>query len=262
MAEQTKAVSTQVFSPEQEAERLRLLTNYHAQDHLARWNAYDKQAGKNREVVYYPAVWRLYELNLRYPIANFDCDIVHMDAEKDFCIVRARLYLGTDFAVSPKRAVAHKQGKLSELDKVETKAMARAARNFGVGTEHALDMDDLEADSVGIQPAGNGHAVTVVEADTPKEQALHELAHPGSYEQHEANNNQEPERTAQDISPAIQRMIDIAKHRAEKLGVSWEAVKKEARVNFPDTKLVASSFVHINGWLTNEEKKASAGAGK
>ncbi len=168
MVEQTKAVSTQVFSPEQEAERLRLLGNYHAQDHLAKWNAYDKQAGKNREVVYYPAAWRFYELNLRYPIANFDCDIVHMDAEKDFCIVKARLYLGTDFAVSPKRAVAHKQGKLSELDKVETKAMARCARNFGVGTEHALDMDDLEADAISPeQEANNGHAVRVVDADKP-----------------------------------------------------------------------------------------------
>ena len=253
MAEQTKAVSTQVFSPEQEAERLRLLTNYHAQDHLARWNAYDKQAGKNREVVYYPAAWRLYELNLRYPIANFDCDIVHMDAEKDFCIVRARLYLGTDFAVSPKRAVAHKQGKLSELDKVETKAMARAARNFGVGTEHALDMDDLEADFVGTQPAGNGHAVTVVEADKPKDQALHDLVKPGSYEQHEANGHQAL------VLEDVQKRAVVTGIKTRK---DWQFFNAETFGEFvPDEKLKDDQkrLAQLNEAIT---KKAGAGAGK
>ena len=35
-----------------------------------------------------------------------------------------------------------KQGKLSELDKIETAAMAGAARNFGIGTEYALEIDE------------------------------------------------------------------------------------------------------------------------
>jgi len=165
MAEQSKAV--QVLSPEQEQERLELLRNYHPQDHLAKWMAYNKQTNRSQEVVYYPASWRLYELSLRYPLANFDNEIYHMDPEKDFVIVRSRLYFGDEYSKSPKRAQAFKQGKLSELDRVETKAMARAARNFGIGTEHALDFDDLEADSTGVQPASNGHAVTVVEADKP-----------------------------------------------------------------------------------------------
>lgn len=131
-----------------EQERKALLSTYHPHDHLAKWVAFDKRSGRNMEVVYYPAAWRLYELSLRYTNANFSSDIIHMDAEKDFVIVRARLYLGADYASSVKKAEAYKQGKLTELDKVETKAKARAARDFGIGTEHALDMDDLEAASV------------------------------------------------------------------------------------------------------------------
>lgn len=162
MAEQALVI----FTPEAEKERLTLLANYHPQDHLAKWLAFDKASGRKVEVVYYPAAWRLYELNLRYPLANFDCEIVHMNEEKDFVIVRARLYLGADYQASPKRAQAYKQGKLSELDRVETKAKARAARDFGIGTEHALDMDEAESDAVNSERA-SGAKVNVVEADKP-----------------------------------------------------------------------------------------------
>jgi len=131
-------------------------------------------------------------------------------------------------------------------EKAETGAIGRALAALGYGTQFTGDELD-EGKRIVDSPvqASNG-------------QALHNLTAPGSYEQHEAAQEQ----ANSDISPAIQRMIDIAKHRAEKLGVSWETVKKEARVNFPDTKLVASSFVHINGWITQQEKAESKGVGK
>lgn len=91
---------------------------------------------------YYPASWRLFELSLRYPNANFSSDLVHVNEERDFVIVKARLYLGASYETSDKKAEAFKQGKLSMLDKVETAAKARAARDFGIGTEHALDFED------------------------------------------------------------------------------------------------------------------------
>lgn len=250
MDEQTKAVATQVFSPEQEAERLRLLSNYHAQDHLARWMAYDKQANSKREVVYYPAAWRLYELNLRYPVANFDCDIVHMDAEKDFCIIRARLYLGTDFATSPKRAVAHKQGKLSELDKVETKAMARAARNFGVGTEHALDMDDLEADAVGVQSASNGHAVAVVEADKPQ---VVDADPPQT-------NGQQDVPSIKELQQRCNKLFGVGYWQAmiqKVLKVPEDAIIREGDLT-PEDRLNVKKYMDY----VESTKKASAGAGR
>ncbi len=135
---------------------------------MASWAANDR--GKSRTVNYYPAAWRLYELSLRYPFANFSSEIVHINPEKNFVVVRARLYLGPSYEDSPKKAEAYKQGPLSELDKVETKAKARAARDFGIGTEHALDMDDAEADAVRDAPpvaatSGNGNGRKVVEAD-------------------------------------------------------------------------------------------------
>ncbi len=173
MTEQSTALV--VFSKEAEQERLTLLANYHPHDHLAKWLAFDKNLNRKTEVVYYPAAWRLYELNLRYPLANMESEIVHMNEEKDFVIVRARLYLGPDYQASPKRAQAFKQGKLSELDRVETKAKARAARDFGIGTEHALDMDEAESVAAAGEASAqsNGHALNVVEADrTPADTDL------------------------------------------------------------------------------------------
>jgi hypothetical protein len=92
-----------------------------------------------------------------------------MDIEKDFVIVKARLYLGAAYDLSPKKAEAHKQGHLTELDRVETKAKARAARDFGIGTEHALDMDDLEAGAV--EGSVEAPKVRVVNADKSSQNA-------------------------------------------------------------------------------------------
>jgi len=162
-----------------------------------------------------------------------------------FIDVKGKQYIGTaecKYNASPKTPDGQ-----SPFECGETSALGRALGFAGYGVVDSI----ASADEV----------VSNEQQTSAKGQALHDLGKPGSYEQHEANSNQEPEREAQDISPAIGRMIDSAKKRAEKLGVSWETVKKEARVNFPDTKLVASSFVHINGWITQQEK-ASAGAGK
>jgi hypothetical protein len=122
--------------------------SYNAHDHLLTWTAYNKKTGKSEVVQYYPANWRLYELRLRYPSAKFEIDLVLIDQERDFCIVRARLWVGPDYECADVRSVAHKQGPLSDLDRVETKAKARAARDLGISTELALDMDDSPAGEV------------------------------------------------------------------------------------------------------------------
>jgi hypothetical protein len=146
--------------------RLELLKSYSPKEHLIIIPT------KQGQKPYYPAAWRLYELSLKYADANFKSEIAFMDVEKDIVIVKAYLYLGPDYESSPKKAEAFKQGKLSQLDKVETAAKARAARDFGISTELALDMEDdsvdggeiastLAASTVVNQPAtGNGHKLT------------------------------------------------------------------------------------------------------
>ena len=133
-----------------EAERQRLLATYDASEKLAKWTARDR-SGKSVIIQYYPANWRLYELRLRYPNVTIETEIVTMDIERDFVIVRAWIFTGLTYAESygpgHKRASGMKQGKLTILDKVETGAKARAARDFGIGTEHALDMDDGEIEA-------------------------------------------------------------------------------------------------------------------
>jgi hypothetical protein len=117
------------------------LNEYRPKDHLVQVKT--KQGMKD----YYPAAYRLFELNLRYENANFSSEIVHLDPERDFVIVKCRLYLGASYDLSGKKAEAMKQGPLSQLDKIETAAKARCARDFGIGTEHALDFDEAASET-------------------------------------------------------------------------------------------------------------------
>ncbi len=109
---------------------------YSAKDHLITIST--KQGPRQ----YLPANWRLYELAQKYAAANFSSEILISDLDRDFCVVKVKLYLGPDYDLSERKVESLKQGKLSELDKVETGAMARAARNFGISTEYALDFPE------------------------------------------------------------------------------------------------------------------------
>ncbi len=135
-------MNTAIQTYDPETQRLVLLEKYNPHEHILQWTAFNKKTNLSELVNYYPANWRLYELNLKYPEAKFDIDIIHMDVERDFCIVRAHLYTGDTYETSQRRAVAHKQGKLTQLDKVETQSKARAARDMGISTELALDIDE------------------------------------------------------------------------------------------------------------------------
>jgi len=113
--------------------------SYNPRDHLVKIKTRDGLKD------YYPAAWRLYELNLRYPNANFQSQIIHMDMEHNFVIVKCTLYLGQgDLEMAERRTEAMKGGLLSQLDKVETAAKARCARDLGISTELALDITDDE----------------------------------------------------------------------------------------------------------------------
>ncbi len=117
-------------------EKAAALDKYHPREHLIKIRAKD---GSLRE--YLPAAWRLYELSLRFPDANFATEVLYFNVEHNFCIVRCRLYLGADYEFSQKKVEACKSGPLSSLDKIETAAQARCCRLFGIGTEYALESD-------------------------------------------------------------------------------------------------------------------------
>src|SRR2546421_10197134 len=118
-------------------QRLQTLETYSPAEHLVQIRAKD---GTLKD--YYPANWRLYELRLRHPTITIESEIVHMDVEHNLVIVKAWIYNGKTYAESERRASSYKQGLLSSLDKVETAAKARASRDFGIGTELALDFED------------------------------------------------------------------------------------------------------------------------
>lgn len=115
--------------------------SYNAAEHLVQIRAKD---GTLKD--YLPASWRLYELRLRFPTITLESEIVHMDVEHNLVIVKAWIFDGATYAESTRRASAFKQGLLSALDKIETGAKARAARDFGIGTEYALDMEVEDGD--------------------------------------------------------------------------------------------------------------------
>lgn len=129
-------------------ERLQALAEYDPKEHLIKIKGRD---GMMKD--YLPAAWRFYELSLRYPNANFSIDLIMSDQEKNFCVVRARLYLGASYEASDKKAESMKQGQMSALDKAETAAKARCSRDFGIGTEYALEFSDEDVDEVGHPPS-------------------------------------------------------------------------------------------------------------
>src|SRR6266704_1766043 len=119
-----------------DAQRLQALDAYNPNSHLVQIKAKD---GSLKD--YLTAAYRFHELNLRYSNANFSTDLIFYDLEKNFCVVRVRLYLGADYELSDKKAETMKQGLFTALDKVETAAKARCCRDFGIGTEYALDFE-------------------------------------------------------------------------------------------------------------------------
>ncbi len=80
------------------------------------------------------------------------------------------------------------------VEKAETGAVGRALAMLGYGTQFAM-LEFDEGERVVDAPVERKPAKpyqerrTFVEADKPKDQALHNLAAPGSYEQHEAQAN-------------------------------------------------------------------------
>jgi hypothetical protein len=114
-------------------------TTYAAHDHLIKIKGKD---GQTKD--YYPAAWRLYELRLRFPNITVESEIVHLDIEHNFVIIKAIIFDGKSYEEAERRASSFKQGPLNMLDKVETAAKARAARDFGVSTELALDSEPEE----------------------------------------------------------------------------------------------------------------------
>jgi hypothetical protein len=135
---------------------------YNPRDHLIKIKT--KQGLKD----YYPAAYRLYELNLRYENHSFMSEIIHLDLEHNFVIVKCTLYLGGDPDMSPRKTEALKGGLLSELDKVETAAKARCARDFGISTEFTL-LDDLEAEQAEVSPTQDMVSAHAVEQVTKAE---------------------------------------------------------------------------------------------
>ena len=112
---------------------------FNPHDHLITIRAKD-----GSQKPYLPAAWRLYELALRYPNANFSSEILLLDVDRNLVVVKCRLYLGASYEQSEKKTEALKSGPLSALDKVETAAKARCARDFGISTELALEWDESE----------------------------------------------------------------------------------------------------------------------
>ncbi|MBV9689683.1 MAG: hypothetical protein JO202_08215 [Ktedonobacteraceae bacterium] len=208
---------------------------YNPRDHLV------KLKTRNGEVDYYPACWRLYELNMRYPNANFRSDILHLDPEHNFVIVKCTLYLGRgDLDMAERKTEALKQGLLSALDKVETAAKARCARDLGISTELALDMEDAEHD------AAEGQHI-VPSADRTSAHALEQSG----------NGHTTPLQAVQALFASLHTVS--ADHFPEQ----WEAFKLRVLGTnvlgeaLADDALSAEQLARLHGTLVGQQKRAA-----
>lgn len=226
-----------------EDQRLRALEAYNPKEHLI-------PVGKDRQgkvTLYLPAAWRLYELNLRYPNANFKSEIIYHNEEKGFVIVKAYLYLGANYADSDKKAEAMKQGSINILDKVETAAKARAARDFGIGTEYALDIEADETDARhDTETRQNAHPI----------ERIAEQAEPPKPVRIEAQTQTEALQSGADHKATEQQRTAIAS-MAQRLGKRIELT--------PDTSFqdAAAQLQELSKeWRDAQRAKTSVGAGR
>ncbi len=219
-------------------QRLTILEAYNPKEHLI-------SVGTNKDrtpVLYYPAAWRLYELRLRHPHFTLEAEIIHMDEEKGTVIIKAIGYDGLDYASSNLKGTALKQGKLFELDKVETKAKSRVARDVGIGTEYALDMDADETDARHDVASQNGAKIA----------------------QSNGNGNHAATAQAQAQNTNVSALIGSMKNRAKALGLcndaaTFKALLQEATGEVLDEKdLTLDRIAKVNGHMAKIERMRKA----
>jgi hypothetical protein len=199
--------------------------SYNPHDHLIKIKSKD---GTLKD--YYPAGWRLYELNMRYENHSFSSEIVHMDVERNFVVVKCVLYLGGDPTMSPRKTEAMKSGLLSQLDKVETAAKARCARDFGISTEFAL-LDDDDLDSV-----------EVVHSD--------EQSNGQADDSHKQSNGHKPARTPATVQAFFAKTYKVA---PTDLDTRWQAFKKHVLgETVADDGLTEEQLNQLNGYISRD----------
>src|SRR6266487_4050647 len=179
------------------SEQLQLSTKaYNPGDHLVKIKT--KEGVKD----YYPANWRLYEFRLRYPLGILNAEIVHMDIERNFVIVKATAQ-GDELGNG--RGTGLKQGLLSQLDKVEKLAKSRAIADMGIGTEYALEASDDDLEYEGIE---------VIRASSPTVPVQQAQAEPSSAAPVQGNS------TSKVLDPTIAKeRLDSFYLLAKKLGI-------------------------------------------
>jgi hypothetical protein len=149
------------------------------------------------------------------------------------------------------------------VEKAETGAIGRALAALGYGTQFAPELDEQErivdaptTPEKSTRPYQERRAF--VEADKPKDQALHALAAKGSYEQHEAqaNGHQEPEQAPLSLNDVKWRARDTG---VAKTGKDWQMwVAQTLGVFVPDERLKdeQARLVLLNDEITARVAKA------
>ena len=138
------------------------------------------------------------------------------------------------------------------IEKAETGAIGRALAALGYGTQFTGDELDEGVERIVDSPV-------VRPSDTQtKDQALHNLTQPGSYEQHEANGHQEPDPLTLNDVKWRARDTGVAK-----TGKDWQMwVAQTLGVFVPDEKLKdeQARLAQLNEAIT--KKAESKGAGR
>lgn len=110
--------------------------------HLVTWQATDRK-GNAYTAIHLPYQYRLLELSQKFPTANFETEVIHVNDEKDFILLKVRLFIGVDYETSARKTQSTKQGKLSQADKVERAGKNDCMASWGIGTLSAIESKPL-----------------------------------------------------------------------------------------------------------------------
>lgn len=114
---------------------------------------------------YYPFNWRLHEFRLRYPGGVLDAQIIQVDLERDFVIVKAT---ASEDGLDNCKGVGLQTGSLVLLHQVTNHAKVQALADLGIGCPWPVifedELDDAKIVKQAVEASSNGHTPNHLES--------------------------------------------------------------------------------------------------
>ncbi len=144
---------------------------------------------------HYPFHWRLHEFRLRYPNGVLDAQIVQLDVERDFVVVKV---VAKEDDLGNCQGVGLSSGSLTLVDKVAERAKAQALVDLGIGCAWPIAFDDM---------------LETLEIVPPEQSPTEALIHSSEVAPRASNHEYKPVRSAGAVQAQAAPVVHLDQHK-------------------------------------------------